>query len=183
MGPSLMMGSVTEQTRACPCDALMHDPTVSVEGNRFLFTGFQLCRAESSPVQSPALPRPSTSHASQKAMSQNHAQKFLISPSVHKPAVQTGLHPLWKVLLWVSELPSSHSHSLLQDLGYVVLSLHVVVQGHMCCVTLDHGTVQGGTHPKRPRRVASLYVLQRRSLHSWSQFSSAPSTSHESVLG
>ena len=40
----------------------------------------------------------------------------------------------------------------------------------MCHVTLDHGGVQGGT---RPKRVASLYILQRsRNLHSQSQFSS-----------
>ena len=45
--------------------------------------------------------------------------------------MQTGLHSLWKVHLWVSESPSSCSSSLLQDLGYVVLSLHVVVQGNV----------------------------------------------------
>ena len=34
---------VTNQTRACPCVALIHDPTISVEGNRFLLTGVQPC--------------------------------------------------------------------------------------------------------------------------------------------
>ena len=33
--------SVTEQTGACVQGTLMHDPTISVDGNRFLFTGFQ----------------------------------------------------------------------------------------------------------------------------------------------
>ena len=44
----------------------------------------------------------------------------------------------------------------------------------MCRVALDHGVVQGGTCPKR---VASLYILQRtRSLHSWPQFGSRASS-------
>ena len=41
---------------------------------------------------------------------------------------QTVPQSLWKVHLWVSQSPSSHRSSLLQDLGYVVLSLHVTVQ-------------------------------------------------------
>ena len=64
---------------------------------------------------------------------QNHVQKFPISSFFLKPAVQTGLHPIWNVLLWVSESPSSHSSTLLQDLGCAVLSLHVVL--HMPCYT------------------------------------------------
>ena len=91
-------------------------------------------------------------------ISQKHAQKFLISLSVLKSAAPTVFHPLWKAHLWVSESPSSHSSSLLQDLGYIVFSLHVVGQENMCHVTLDHGGVQGGTCPKR---VASPCVLQR----------------------
>ena len=87
--------------------------------------------------------------------------------------MQTDFHPFWTVQWWVSESPSSHCSSLLQDLGCIILSLHVVVQENMCCVPLDHGRVQRGT---RPKSVASLYVLQRsRSLHSWSQFSSKAS--------
>ena len=69
-------------------------------------------------------------------------------PSLLKSAAQTGLHLLWKVHVWVSELPSSRSTSLLQDLGCAVLSLHAVVQGNMCRVTLGHGGVQGGTVPR-----------------------------------
>ena len=57
--------------------------------------------------------------------------------------MQTVLHPHWKVHLSVSESPSPHSSPLLQDLGYVVLSLHELVQESMCHVTLDHGGVQG----------------------------------------
>ena len=115
--------------------------------------------------------RPSTSPAPHQPISPNHAQKFPKSLSVLKLAVQIGLHPLWKVHLWVSESPSSRTSSVLQDLLYVVLGLHVVVQGNMCYVTLGHSRVHGGTCPKR---VTSLYVLQRsRSLKlSWSQFSS-----------
>ena len=50
------------------------------------------------------------------------------------------------------------SSSLLQDLGCIVPSLHVVVQGNMYHITLNNGGVQGGTCPKR---MASLFVLQR----------------------
>ena len=39
-------------------------------------------------------------------------------PYVHQLALQTNLHPLWNVHFWVSEMPSSHSSSLLHDLGY-----------------------------------------------------------------
>ena len=104
-----------------------------------------------------------------------------MSLSVLKSATQTDLHLLWKVHLWVPGSPSSGSSSLLQDLGYVVLSLHAVVQGNMCRVTLGHGGVQGGAGPKR---VASLYVRQSsRNLQlSIPSHSSAPSISHESML-
>ena len=68
--------------------------------------------------------------------------------SVLQLAVQTGLHPLWKVHLWVSESPSSRSSCLLQGLGCAVPSLHAVVQGNMCRVTLGHGGVQAGTVPR-----------------------------------
>ena len=43
--------------------------------------------------------RPSTSLAPHQGISQNHAQEFPTSLSVLKVAEQTGLHPLWKVLL------------------------------------------------------------------------------------
>ena len=148
----VIRGPVTKQTEAHSC-ALMYDPIISVEGNRFSMTGFQpqagVGGAESTP-------------ASHQVISQNHAQKFLISLSVLKMATQTVLHPLWKVHLWVSESPSCSSF-FLQDLGYIILSFHIVVQESMCYVTLDHGGVQGGT---RPKRVVSPYVLQRsRSQH------------------
>ena len=63
-------------------------------------------------------------------------------------STQTDLHSLWKVHLWVSELPSSRSSSLLPDLGCTALSLQVVVQVTMCHVTLYRGGVQEGTLPK-----------------------------------
>ena len=56
--------------------------------------------------------------------------------------MQTVLQSFWKVPSWVSESLSSHSSSLYQDLGYIVLSLHIIVQEYMCRVTLDHGGVQ-----------------------------------------
>ena len=55
--------------------------------------------------------------------------------------MQTVLYPLWKVHSWFLELPSSHSSFLLQDLGYIVLSVHVVVQENMYHVVLDYGKV------------------------------------------
>lgn len=63
-----------------------------------------------------------------------------------------------------------------------ILNFHVVVQETMCCVTLDHGRVQQGPCSKR---MASLYILQRsRSLQlSIPGHSSAPSISHQSMLG
>ena len=88
--------------------------------------------------------RTSTSLAPEKATSQSYAQKFPVSLSVLKTAVQTDPHPLQNVHSWVSESPSSHSSSLLPGLGCVVLSLHVVVLENMCRVTLGHGGVQGG---------------------------------------
>ena len=99
----------------------------------------------------------SISLASHQAIRQNHQnQKLSISLSVLKLAVQTAVHPLWKVHWWVSK-SSSQSSSLLQDLGYIVLSLHEVIQENMCCVTLDHDEVQEGACPKG---VASPSVLQ-----------------------
>ena len=135
------------------------------------------------PCSEPCSPtRPSTFLAPHQATNQKHNRKFPISLSVLKPAAQTSLHPLWKAHLWVAELPSSHSSSPLQDVGYVVLSLHVVVQGNMCRVALGHGAVQGGTCPKR---VDSPYILQRsRNLQlSIPSHSSAPNIFHESMLG
>ena len=93
---------------------------------------------------------PSIFLAPQKAISQNHSQKFPISLSVLKPVLQTDPHSLWNVLSCVSELPSSCSSCLLQDLGYAVLSLHVVVQESICCVTLDHGGLES-REPHIPR--------------------------------
>ena len=99
----------------------MHDPTISVEGNRFLFTGFHpqgdwehFCSDPCSPM------RPSTSLAPHQGVSQKHAQKFPISLCVLQPSTQTVLHLLWKAHSWGSESPSSCISSLLQDLGYVV---------------------------------------------------------------
>ena len=157
----------------------MYDPTISVEGNRFLFIGFQSWRGWDHSGSEPYSPmRPSTSPTPHQYISQKYAQKFPISLSVLKLAMQTVLYPLWKVHSWFLELPSSHRSFLLQDLGYIVLSVHVVVQENMYHVVLDYGKVQEGTHPKK---VASLYVLQRRkslqSQHSQLQFS-IPGISH-----
>ena len=75
--------------------------------------------------------RPSTSLAPHQAIRQKHAPKSPIPLSVLKLIAPTVLQSLWNLHLWVSESPFSLSSSLLQDLGYVVRSLHVVVQGNM----------------------------------------------------
>ena len=80
--------------------------------------------------------RPSTSLVPQKAISQNQLNSPLF-PYL-KPIAQTVLQSLWKV----PKLPSSCSSFLLQDLGYIVISLCVIVQKSTCHVTLDHGEVQ-----------------------------------------
>ena len=68
-------------------------------------------------------------------------------------------HPLWNVPLWVLKLSSSSSRPFFKDLEYIVLSLYVTVQKNMCPVTLDQSEIWEGTCPKK---VAFLYVLQRR---------------------
>ena len=126
----------------------MRDPTISVKENRSDLTDLYLGEGRDWGLScsEPCCPmRPGTSFAAHQAVSQNHAQRFLISLSVLKPTVQIVLCPFWKVLLWVSESPSPCSSSLFQELGCAVLSLHVVVQESMCHVTLDHGEVQEGT--------------------------------------
>ena len=129
---------VTKQNRACPLIALMHDPMTSVEGGKFLFTGVQPRGAGDTPAQSPVL----LQDPAFQAISQKHAPKFPISSSVLKPVAQTILHPLWKLHSWVSELPSSRSSSLLQHLGYIVISLYVVVQE--TCAMLHQVMVESG---------------------------------------
>ena len=89
--------------------------------------------------------KPSSSLAPQKFISQNHAQSPPIRLSVLRLTVHTGLISLWNVHLWVAKSPSSLRSSVLQDLGYDVLSLHVIVQENMCHVALDHGVVHGST--------------------------------------
>ena len=67
-----LAGAVTEQTGAWPCGPLIHNPTISVEGNRISFTGFQPQRSGEPSCPEPCPPRrPSTSLAPQKAMRQN----------------------------------------------------------------------------------------------------------------
>ena len=157
-------------------------PTISVEGNRFSLTGFQPRWGWEHSCWEPCSPmRPSTSLASHQAISQNHALKFLITLSVLKPAARMDLCLLWNVHSWVSESPTSRSSSPLEDMGYVVLSLHVVVQGNTCPVTLDPSGVQEATCPKG---VASPYVLQRSTCLQLNipSHSSASSISYESVL-
>ena len=151
---------------------IMHDPTISVEGNRFLFAGFQPWGAGGTPAQSPVLPQdPALPLLPTRPKACPEVPHLL---SVLKPAAQTVFHPLWKAHSWVSESPSSHSSSLLQDLGYVVLSLHAVVQEHMCRVALDHGGVQGGTHFPSEQPVLMSFREAEVSI---------PAMSHKSVLG
>ena len=89
---------VTQQTRACAHGTLMHDPTIRVEGNTVLFTGFQPCGGWEHSSEPCFSMRPSTFLAPHQAVSQKHAPKFPISLFVLKLAVQTVPHPLWKAL-------------------------------------------------------------------------------------
>ena len=129
-----------------------------------------------------------------RALFSHETQHFPCPPPGYKPepcpevphilicssaSCQTCVHPSGRCSCGC-ELPSSRSSSLLQDQGYIVFSLTVVVQGSRCCVTLDHGGVQGGTHPKR---VTSLYVLHRSRSLQLNSPSLTPSTSHKPVFG
>ena len=122
---------------------------------------------ESTPAQSPPL-----SQDPALPLLPEGYKRFPIPSSVFSLAAQTVLHPLWKVHLWVSESPSSLSSCLRQDLGYVVLSLHVVV-GETCAM-LHWITVES-----KNARIPREWLLRRPSekqksavQHSQSQFSS-----------
>ena len=84
------------------------------------------------------------------ALFSRETQHFSCSPPGYKPKASPQI-PHFLDLSWLhkqfaihsgSESPSSHSSSFLQDLGYVVISLRVIVQKSMCRVTLDHGETQ-----------------------------------------
>ena len=87
--------TVTKQTGAQSCGALTHDPTISIEGNRFLLTGVQPWGAESTPAQSPPPPW----NAALPLLPKRYQPKPCPEvPHILICSVQTGLHPLWKVL-------------------------------------------------------------------------------------
>ena len=114
--------AVTKQTGAHSRGALVYDPTISVERNRFLLTGFQPCGGcEHFSSESCSPTRPGTSLAPQKAISQKPPNILVCAQA-------------------------SCAHSLAAALPFriwgVVISLHVIVQEYMRCVTLDHGEVQ-----------------------------------------
>ena len=91
----LLIPGVTEQTGTRARGTLTRDPTISVEGNRLLFTGLQPQGGWEHSCSEPCFPtKASTSLAPHKAVSQKHAQKFPIPLSVLKLAAQTVLHPL-----------------------------------------------------------------------------------------
>ena len=124
---------VTKQTGARPCGALILDPTISVEENRFLFTGFQTrwCWEHSSSVlclsQNPALPLLS------KRLSAKTMPRSSPYPHLFLSRLLAQISILFGKCSWcVSELPSTCSSSLLQDTGYIVLSLVVVGQENVC---------------------------------------------------
>ena len=103
-----------------------------------LFTIFQTWVGGSEHLSlEPSFPtRPTASVAPHQAISQKQPNS---SPySYLKPAAQTVLQSLWKV----PKSPSSCSNSLLQYLGYVVISLHVIVQECVCPGALGHGEIQ-----------------------------------------
>ena len=136
---------VTVQTGARPLGTLdLHEPTVSVQGNRFLLTGLQSGKVRA------LLLRALLPHETQNfpGFPKGHVPKPRPEGPqilIHQSVTPTGLHPLWSVNLWVSELQSSHSRFLVQDLGCTVLSLHVAVQKTICLVTLSQcGTLAPG---------------------------------------
>ena len=133
--------TVTEQTGARPWGTFTYDPIFSVEGNRFLLTGFQPqvrgVRPESTAAQSTPLPRdpeppllhkrlqartmPRRSPAPYLFLSWSHKQVSILSRRC--PCGFQSRHPL--------------AAALLQDLGCAVLSLHAVSGSgkHMLCYT------------------------------------------------
>ena len=115
----------------------MNNPTNSIGRNRSLFTIFQPWGSQSTYFMSPPFPGESALPLFPKRL--KGEQKPQMSPFPYlKPAAQTVLQSLWKV----PKSPFSRSSSALQDRGCVAVSLHVVVQESMCCVTRDHGKVQ-----------------------------------------
>lgn len=73
------MVHVTLQTGAQPLSTLeLHEPTVSVEGKRFLLTGFQSGEVTALLFRALLSVRPRNSLVSQRYTCQNHAQKVPI---------------------------------------------------------------------------------------------------------
>ena len=99
---------------------ILHDSTISVEGNRFLLTEFHSCSEPSSPM------RPRTSLVLQKATSQNQPRStpcpyLSISQSHKEISILSGMCTCG------FQSPHPPSAAVLQDLGCAVLGLHVAV--------------------------------------------------------
>ena len=118
---------------------------------------------------------------SPQAIRQKHTQVFLIPLSVLKPLFKWFSSPLegtpvgFRVAVLLRQLSPSGS-------GYVVLSLHVVVQEDGCRVTLNRGGVQEGTHPESGFSVHPL-GKQKFAVSAFPVTVQHSSISRESVLG
>ena len=151
---------VSERSGACACGILVHDPTINVEGNRFLLARLQpQGGAGSTPARSPVLPQDPALPLLPTRLDAKNKPSSSPSPYLVLSWLYKQFSILWKVHSWVSESPSSRSSSPLWYLGYLVLSLHVVVQENMCCMA--------------PKRVARGDVQERHTSQE-SDFSVCP---------
>ena len=136
--------------------------------------------AGSTPAQSPALPQdPALPLLPKRPEPCPEVPHILISS--YAGYTNRAPSPL-EMLLWGLE---SHplDAALLQDLGCVDLSLHVVAQENMPCCTVSWWNPERHTSQESDFSVRPSEGPKSVARHSWSQFSSAPSISQESVLG
>ena len=168
-----MTRSVTEQAGAQPHGTVTHDPTISVEGNRILFTGFQPQwdweHFRSEPF---SLRRPTASLAPQKAISTTMPRS---SPSPHlflsrlckQVSIPSGRctcgsqsrHPLAAAVssrVWGALFPAS-----MQWFRETCAVLHWVMVGSRQAQSQESGF---SARPSEKQKSATQ--------HSWSQFSS-----------
>ena len=90
----------------------------------------------------------------------HETQHFLCNPPGYKPKAPkvphiltlSQLHKQFSICSGL-ELPSSHSSSLLKDLGYIVTSLCVIVQKGMFHVLWTMVKLRKGTGLKRPGKI------------------------------
>ena len=144
-----------------------------LEGAGLYLQCSSLGRAQSTSAQSPPFPwDPALSMLPTRLLAKNISQDFSMFFLSHLNP-QTILQSLWKL----PKLPSSHSSSLFQDLGYMVSSLYVIVQKNVCCVLWIMVKLRKGTGLKSPGKtqVQQVRILQGSPLQLWSQLEQARS--------